>query len=61
MIKKNFIAILITFVPFFLLNVYLIYNKEPNSGINWFHSVISAIVLAISYSYANYYRKKDKK
>lgn len=57
---RNFIAILITFVPFLLLNVYFLYNKEPNSGINWNYSFISAIVLGVSYSFANHYRKNDK-
>ena len=57
---RNFIAILITFVPILLLNVYFLYDKEPNSGINWYHSIIGAIVFALSYNSANYYRKNDK-
>jgi hypothetical protein len=57
---RNFIAILITFVPMLLLNVYFLYNKEPNSGVNWNHSFISAVVLAFSYSFANHYRKNEK-
>ena len=55
---RNFIAILITFVPILLLNIYFMYNKEPDSDINWNHSFISAIVFLLSYSFANYYRKK---
>jgi uncharacterized membrane protein len=57
---RNFIAILITFVPLLLLNIYFIYNKEPNSNINWYHSFIGAIVFLFSYSFANHYRKNDK-
>jgi hypothetical protein len=57
---KNFIAILITIVPVFLLNAYFIFTKEPNSGVNWTHSLVSAIVLMFSYSFANHYRKNDK-
>jgi hypothetical protein len=58
---KNFVAILITFVPFLLVYVYIIYSVEPNSGINWMHSLISAVVLGLSYSIANRYRKSGKK
>lgn len=58
---RNFVAVLITFGPFLLIYVYIIYNKEPNSGINWMHSLISAIVLGLSYSLANLYRKNGKK
>ena len=58
---KNFVAILITFVPFLLFYMYIIYSKEPNSGINWMHSLISALVLGLSYSLANVYRKSGKK
>lgn len=57
---RNFIAILITIVPVFLLNAYFIITKEPNSEMNWSHSLISAIVLMFSYSFANHYRKNDK-
>ena len=57
---RNFIAILITFVPFLLLNLYFMYAKETNSGINWSHSLISAIVFFFSYSFANHYRKNEK-
>jgi hypothetical protein len=57
---RNFIALLITFVPFILLNIYFFYTKEPNTGINWTHSMISAAVLFFSYSFANFYRKNDK-
>ncbi len=57
---RNFIAILITFVPVILLNVYFFYSKEQNDGINWNHSFISAIVFAVSYSFANHYRKNEK-
>ncbi|AYN03743.1 hypothetical protein [Flavobacterium sp. 140616W15] len=57
---RNFVAVLITIVPVFLLNMYFIYTKEPNSGMNWNYSFISAVVLMFSYSFANYYRKNDK-
>lgn len=57
---RNFIAILITIVPVFLLNAYFIITKELNSEMNWTHSLISGIVLVFSYSFANHYRKNDK-
>lgn len=57
---RNFIALLITVVPVLLLNLYFIYTKDQNSEINWNHSIISAIVLLFSYSFANHYRKNDK-
>lgn len=57
---RNFIAILITFAPFLLLNIYFIYNKDSNSGMNLNHSFISALVFMFSYSFANHYRKNDK-
>lgn len=57
---RNFIAILITIVPVFLLNLCFICTEEPNSEMNWNHSFISAIVLMFSYSFANHYRKNDK-
>lgn len=57
---KNFIALLITLFPLALVNIYFLYDKEPNSGINWSHSFISAVVFVSSYSFANYYRKNSK-
>ncbi len=58
---KNFIAILITFVPFLIVYTYIIYTKEPNSDINWVYSLINALVLGLSYGLANLYRKSGKK
>lgn len=57
---RNFIALLITFIPVLIVNIYFTYTKEPDSGINWNHSFISGIVLMFSYSFANHYRKNDK-
>lgn len=57
---RNFIALLITFIPFLLFSLYFITVSEPKNGINWIHSGISGIILAVSYSFANYYRKKAK-
>lgn len=57
---RNFIAILITIVPVFLLNGYFMYTKEPNSGMNWIQWFLGTVVLMFSYSFANYYRKNDK-
>jgi hypothetical protein len=57
---KKYLPNLISFGPVILFNIYSFSTKEPDSGINWTHVYMSAIIATIGVGIGNSIKNKGK-
>jgi hypothetical protein len=57
---KKHIPNLISYGPLILFNIYSFSTKDPNSGINWTHVYISAMIAVVGMGIGNSMRNKGK-